>query len=72
MDVGIKVEKFAEPRCEPVHADAWRCRHFELAVRPLAAVGQLGARRLELHEDFMRRAVKQLACSVRISPRAWR
>ena len=35
--------------------------HFELAVRPLAAVGQLGACRLELHEDFVRGAVEQFA-----------
>ena len=34
---------------------------FEFAVRPLAAVGQLGARRLELHEDFVRGAIKQFA-----------
>ena len=58
---GIEVEEFAEPRREPVHADARRGRDLEVAVRPLAAVGQLGARRLELHEHFMRGAVKQLA-----------
>ena len=61
VDVGIKIEEFAEPRREPMHADAGRGRHFEFAVRPLAAVGQLGARRLQLHEHFMRRAVEHLA-----------
>ena len=35
--------------------------HLELAVRPLAAVGQLGARRFELHEHVVGGAVEQLA-----------
>ena len=61
VDVGIEVEEFAEPRRQPVHADARRGGYLEFAVRPLAAVGELGARRLELHEDFMRGAIKQLA-----------
>ena len=60
-DVGIEVDELAEPRRQPVHADAGRGGHLELAVRPLARVGQLGARRLELHEHFMRGAVQQLA-----------
>ncbi len=60
-DVRIQVDEFAEPRGEPVHADADRGGHLEVAVRPLAAVGQLGARRLEFHEDFMRGAVEQFA-----------
>ena len=61
VDVGIEIEEFAEPRREPMHADARRGRYFQLAVRPLAAVGELGARGLELHEDFVRRAVQQFA-----------
>ena len=35
--------------------------HLQLAVRLLAAVGQLGARRFELHEHFVRGAIEQLA-----------
>ena len=61
VDVGIQLQELAEPRRQPVHADAGRGRHFQLAVRPLAAVGELGARRLELHEHFMRGAVEQFA-----------
>ena len=61
VDVGIEIEEFAEPRREPMHADAGRGGHFQFAVRPLAAVGELGARGLQLHEHFMRRAVEQLA-----------
>ena len=61
VDIGIKIEEFAEPRREPMHADAGRGRHFEFAVGPFAAVGELGARGLELHEHFMRGAVQHLA-----------
>src|SRR5262245_25680732 len=61
VDVRIKVEELAEPRRKPVHADARRGRHLELAIGPLAAVRELGARRFELHEDFVGRAVEQLA-----------
>ena len=60
-DLGIEVEELAEPRRQPVDADAERGRHLQLAVRPLAGVGQLGARGLELHEHFVRGAVEQLA-----------
>jgi hypothetical protein len=58
LDVGIKVEEFAEPRRQPMHTDARCRRHFQFAVRPLARVGELGARRFQLHEHFMRRAVQ--------------
>ena len=58
---GIKLGEFAEPRGEPMHADARRRRHLQIAVRPLAAVGQLGARGLELHEDVVRGAKQQVA-----------
>ena len=61
VDVRIEIEEFAEPRRQPMHADAGRGRHLEFAVRPLAAVGELGARRLQLHEHFMRRAVEHVA-----------
>src|SRR5712672_230689 len=44
-----------------MHPDADRGGHLEVAMRPLAAVGQLGARRLELHENFMGGAVEQFA-----------
>ena len=59
VDLGIEVEEFAEPRREPMHADARRGRHLQFAVRPLAAVGEFGARRLQLHEYFVRRAIEQ-------------
>ena len=61
VDFGIQVDEFAEPRREPMDADARRRRHPQIAVRPLAAVGQLGARRFELHEHFVRGAIEQLA-----------
>ena len=60
-DVGIEVEEFAEPRRQPMDAEAGRGRDLQLAVRLLAAVGELGARRLELHEHVVRGAVEQLA-----------
>ena len=60
-DVGIEVEELADPRRQPVDADAGRGGDLQLAVRPLAAVGQLGARRFQLHEHFMRGAEEQLA-----------
>ena len=56
-----QIAKFAEPRREPVHADAGCGLDLQFAIRPLAAVGQLGARRFQLHEDFMRRAIQQFA-----------
>ncbi len=59
-DVGIEVEELAEPRSQPVYADARRRRHLELAVRTLAAVSELGARSLELHEYVVRSVVKKL------------
>ena len=61
VDVGIEVEELAEPRREPMDADAGRGRHAQVAVRPFAAVGELGARRFELHEHVVRGAVEQLA-----------
>ena len=61
VDVGIEVDEFAEPRGEPMHADAGRCLHLEFAVRPLLAVGQLGAGGFELHEDVVRGVVQQFA-----------
>ena len=61
VNVGIKIEEFAEPRRQPIHADAWCRRDLQLAIRPLAAVGELGARGLELHEHFMGGAIEQFA-----------
>ena len=60
-DLRIEIEKLAEPRRQPMHADAGRRGHPQLAVRPFAAVGQLGARGFELHEHFMRGSAQQLA-----------
>jgi hypothetical protein len=38
-----------------------RCGDLEVAARPLAAVGQLCARRLQLHEHVMGGAEQQVA-----------
>ena len=59
-DLRIERGKFAKPRNQPVDADSRRGRHLEVAARPLAAVGELGARRLQLHEDIMRGAEQQV------------
>ena len=58
---GIEIDELAEPRREPMHADARRRRHAQIAVRPLAAVGELGARGFELHEHVVRGAIEQFA-----------
>ena len=60
-DLGIELDEFAEPRDQPVHAEARRGGDAQVAVRPLAAVGQLGARGLELHEHFVRGAIEEFA-----------
>ena len=60
-DLGIEVDEFAEPRREPMHADARARRHLQLAVRLLAAVGELGARRFELHEHVVGGPVEHFA-----------
>ncbi len=44
-----------------MHADARGRGHAQIAVRPLPAVGELGTRGLELHEDIVRGAKKQFA-----------
>jgi len=61
MDVRIECGEFVEPRNQPVDAERRRRRDLEVAARPLAAVGQLGARRLQLHEHVMRGAKQQVA-----------
>jgi len=61
VDFRIKLDEFAEPRRQPMDADARRRGHAQVAVRPLAAVGQLGARRFELHEHVVGGAIEQLA-----------
>ena len=60
-DLGIKRGEFAEPRNQPVDADARRGGDLEVAARPLAAVGEFGARRLQLHEHIVRGAKQQVA-----------
>src|SRR6185437_13079830 len=60
-DIREEIDELAEPRREPVDADADRGRHLEVAVRALARVGKLGAGRLELHEHFVRGAIEKLA-----------
>ena len=61
MDIGIKIGELAKAWRQPVHADAGRGRHAQIAVRPVPAVGKLGARRFELHEHFMRGAIEHFA-----------
>jgi len=61
MNIRIKLDELPKPRGEPVHANAGRGRHAKVAVRPLAAVGELCARRLQLHEHVMGGVVKDLA-----------
>src|ERR1019366_192880 len=60
-DFGIERGEFAEPRNQPVDADAGGGRDLEVAARPLAAVGQFRARRLQLHEHVMRGAKQEVA-----------
>ena len=60
-NIGKQIHEFAQARRQPMVADALRGRHFELAMRPLAAVGELGARGLEFQEHLVRGAVEQFA-----------
>ena len=60
-DLRIERGEFVEPRNQPVDAERRRRRDLEVAARPLAAVGELGARRLQLHEHVMRGAEQQVA-----------
>src|SRR6266576_3926834 len=60
-DFRIKCCEFVEPRNQPVDAKRWWRRDLEVAARPLAAVGQLCARRLQLHEYVMGGAEQQVA-----------
>src|SRR3984885_10976093 len=60
-DLRIKGGEFAKPGDQPVDADAGRGRDLEIAARPLAAVGQFGARCLQLHEHAMGGAEQQVA-----------
>src|SRR3954471_22160802 len=41
-DIRIKLEEFAEPRGQPMHAEADRRLYLQFAMRLLAAVGELG------------------------------
>ena len=61
MHIRIELHELPEPRGEPVHPDARSGGDAQLAVRPLARIGQLRPRRLELHEDVMRGVVEELA-----------
>ena len=60
-DLRIERGEFAEPWDQPVDADARRGGDLEIAARPLAAVGELGPRRLQLHEDVMRGPEQEVA-----------
>ena len=44
-----------------MHAEPDRGLHLQVAMRLVARVGELGARRLQLHEHFVRGAIEQLA-----------
>ena len=61
VDVGIKLNEFSQPRREPMHPDARRRGHAQIAVRSLATVGELCACRFELHEHVVRGVMKKLA-----------
>jgi hypothetical protein len=58
---GIKVNELTEPWREPMHAHTRRRGHAQIAVRPLAAVGQLRARGFQIHEHIVRGAIEQIA-----------
>ena len=60
-DLRIKCGEFAKPRDQPVDADARGRRDLEVSARPLPAVGELGARRLQLHEHVMGGSEQQVA-----------
>ena len=60
-DVRIELEEFAEPRRQPVNADARRRGDAQIAIRSLAAVGQFRPRRFKLHEYVVRGAIQQFA-----------
>src|ERR1700685_3674460 len=59
VDFRIELDELAERRRQPMAADARRRGYAQVAVRPLAAVGQFGARRFEFHEYFVGGAIKQ-------------
>ena len=61
MNVRIELDELAKARGEPVNADSRGCRHPQIAVWPLAAVGEFRARSFELHEHVMRGVMKELA-----------
>src|SRR6185437_4364023 len=60
-EIRIEGGELAKPRDQPVDADALRGVDLEVAARPLAAIGELGARRLQLHEHVMRGAEQEVA-----------
>ncbi len=59
VDIRIKIEELAESRCQPMHAYSRRGGDLQFAIGPFTAVGQFSASRFQLHEDFMRSAIKQ-------------
>src|ERR1700732_2836370 len=60
MDVRIELDELTEARGEPMHADPRGCRHAQVTVWPLAAVGEFCARSFELHEHVIRGVMKKL------------
>src|SRR3974390_2536528 len=61
MNVGVKLAELPEPGGEPVHADARGRCHAQFAVRSFAAVRELCAGGLKLHEYVMGGMVKDVA-----------
>ena len=61
LDVGIKLEELAEPRRQPIGADAVGRGDAQLAMRLLAAVGEPRLDRVELHRHFAHGAQQKLA-----------
>ena len=61
VDVGIKLQKLAQPGREPVGADAHGGRDAQFAMRTHAAVRQAHTRRLELLGHVSHRAKQGLA-----------
>src|SRR5439155_21036170 len=60
-NVGIDFEELAHARGEPGRAQGDRGRHFELALGPVLALGELGLGHRQLGEHLMSRPVKEFA-----------
>ncbi len=61
LDLRVEIDELAEPRGEPIGAEAERGRDPQLAVRLLAAVDEARAHGVELEDDVAHRAEQHLA-----------